>query len=93
MELKGNVNSLPVHSGIEDLSSLPADPGCGKRSECMILKILYLKYIYPLTHNSLLFTSIFAPKLIILFFNLLRQIGRIVDLFQFYYLRIKNVWW
>lgn len=32
-ELKGNVASLPARSGIEDLSSLPVDPGCGKRSE------------------------------------------------------------
>ena len=44
-ELTGNGDSLPARSGFEDLSSLPVDPGCGKRSECAILKSLQIKYI------------------------------------------------
>lgn len=40
-----NVNSLPARSGTEDLSSLPVDPGCGKRSENTILKGLQIRYI------------------------------------------------
>ena len=43
--LDGDVNSLPDRSGFEDLSSLPVDPGSGKRSECTILKSLQIKYI------------------------------------------------